>query len=50
MNVSEVHDEIRREMNLEMLAIRSLRSGATDWLFLTGMRDSSPRVPLENEK
>jgi hypothetical protein len=45
--VSEVHDEIRRERNLEMLVIRNRPSIARDWLFLTGILFC---VPPEHEK
>ena len=43
----EVHDEIPRERNLEMLVIRNQPSIARDWLFLTGILVC---VPPEYEK
>jgi hypothetical protein len=46
-NVCEMHDEIPREKNLEMLDIRSERYSARDWLFLTGILFC---VPPEHEK
>ena len=45
--VCEVHDEIHRERNLEMLVIRNELSIARDWLFLTFVLFC---VPLEHEK
>ena len=35
--VCEVHDEIHRERNLEILVIRNQPSITRDWLFLTGV-------------
>jgi len=45
--VCDVHDEIRRERNLEMLVIRSHPFIARNWLFLTGILFC---VPPEHKK